>query len=128
MDIYPTHSCFDDCNENLIKLMKYEENARDLIRTGAVLVVHGIIAPYGYDMAHGWLELKGQSVIFTGIFQGDRVMITAELASWYAESKIKLTKKYTIFEARLEELRTGHFGPWVPEIRRLCPDVAKGAE
>lgn len=105
--------------------MKYEPNGRQLVGSGQVLVVHGIIAPYGYDMAHGWLEREGKAVIFTGILQGQRAMITAELESWYVDSKVKLTKKYTIFEAHAEEIRTGHFGPWVPEIRRLCPDVER---
>jgi len=123
VDILPTHSCFDDALANLIYLMKREGIAP--IRTGRLLIVHGIIAPYGEDIAHAWLERDGKTVIFSGVIEGQRAMIEAELQSYYADSHVKESTKYTLFEAYAAELKSGHFGPWVEKYRQLCPDVQK---
>lgn len=122
--IYPTHQCFDDALENLIFIMK--RDGRDIVKEGRLLIVHGIIEPEGKEISHAWLERDGKTVIFTGILNGERFMVVGDLDEYYAKAKVKDTTKYTLFEAYAEELRTGHYGPWVERYRAICPDIKNG--
>ena len=115
--IYPTHECFDDALTNLIHIM--QRDGREIVLRGDLLIVHGIIAPDGEDLAHAWLERDGKVVIFSGILKGDKTMFECDLSEYYKESVVKETTKYTLLQAFAEETRTGHYGPWVERYRAL---------
>lgn len=94
--------------------------------TREFLIVHAVIAPYGYDMAHAWVEvtLKKQAV-FIGIVEGgERVKFAADIDEFYADMKVQHTVKYTPLEAYLVEKKTAHYGPW--DIR-VCEVLNKPA-
>lgn len=119
-NIYPTHECFDDALENLIYIMKKEGTG--IVKRGGLLIVHGIISPDGKDIAHAWLEREGKIVYFSGIYSGKKVLVSCALDEYYKNSVVKETTKYTLFQAYAEEIRTGHYGPWVERYKALCND------
>ncbi len=120
VNLEPTHTCFDDALTNLIFLMN--RYGTTPVKRGEVLIVHAIIAPDGEDIGHAWIETP-TSVFFTSIVKGERVLVEANKIDYLAKSNWKYVKKYTLFEAYEEELRHGHYGPWDPKIRELCPDL-----
>ncbi len=120
VDLHPTHTCFDDALTNLIFIMK--RYGTKPVRTGEVIIVHAIIAPDGEDIGHAWIETP-TSVFFTSIMKGERVLVEANKIEYLARSNWKYVRKYTLFEAYAEELRSGHYGPWDAKIRELCPDI-----
>lgn len=117
--VLPTHECFDDAISNLIWIM--EQDGREVAMRGHLLIVHAIICPDGEDIAHAWLERDGKIVIFSGIIEGEKVLVQCDLAEYYEQSIVKESTKYTLFEAYAEEVRHGHYGPWVPRYRALLP-------
>ena len=120
MDIYPTHTCFDDALENLIFLMK--RDGRDAVLRGELQIVHAIIAPEDEDIGHAWVE-NSTSIWFTGILKGERLMVEVDRDEYLQNVKWKLIRKYTLWDAYAEEKRTGHYGPWDPRIIALCADT-----
>lgn len=125
MDIHPTHSAFDDAIELLIWIMEKKPEGRAQVGSGDIRIVHAIFAPEGVKLNHAWLE-RGESVIFMGLIDGEKVVVTADRTEYYSKSHVTKTVRYTIFEAYAEEKKTGHYGPWDPEIRTLCGDVKAG--
>ncbi len=121
--IYPTHTAFDDALEIIIWLMQH--GGREDVKSGRLLIVHAIICPYGLDISQAWIERDGKIVIFTGILRGEKVMINVDRDEYYINSKVRDVTRYTLFEAYAEELRTGHYGPWLEKYRVLCNDIKK---
>lgn len=118
MIVFPTQSCFDDAVEVTKAILTAHPDA---LRTDEFLIVHGVVAPYGKDFSHAWIEATKQDrVIFIGVIKGERQILSAERQEYYDEIKVKETTKYTFMQAYEEEKRTGEFGPWVPKYRELC--------
>ena len=123
--IEPTHQCFDDAIQNLIFLMKRQ--GPEAARRGEMVIVHAIIAPDGEPMAHAWIE-QGARVFFTGLIGGERVFCECEREEYYRESRISQRITYTLWEAYAVEKITGHYGPWDPQIKRLCKEYDHGLD
>lgn len=118
MTILPTGECFDDAVAIIAELV--EENPGVLV-TDEYVIVHAVVAPYGEDMAHAWVESK-DTVQFIGIVDGERVIVEADRIEFYENIKAKDWTKYTIREAYQEERRTGECGPWEEKYQQLCKD------
>lgn len=114
--IYPTHECFDDAVEIIADLVK--ENPGTMV-TAEHMIVHAIVAPYGKDMAHAWVESKDGFVRFIGILDGERVLVEYDRTMFYDQMKVKDQTRYTILEAYQAEQRTGQYGPWEEKYQAL---------
>jgi hypothetical protein len=117
--LLPTRTCFDDVNKNLTAYLLEHQGEYELLTNRKVLVVHGIINPYGTEIAHAWLEIEGRMVIDSAIFKGEYVTYHADLADYYKRCNVVETTKYTLKEAAIEERRHGHFAPWVAKYRAM---------
>lgn len=121
----PTHTCFDDVLEYLEELALRGVPPREIAR---YVIVHAIcVAPDGVLFAHGWLECNGQ-VIQGGILDGQRVFYAIPLADFRSLFQVAEQTRYTAMQAIAENMRTGHFGPWVEQYRELSvadPDAEK---
>jgi hypothetical protein len=114
MELQPTHHCFDDAMEYL------DARARSDASLDMLVLVHGIIiGPSGEPFAHAWIE-EGPRVIDAGLLDGERVYYACAREEFYASRTITLTKSYTWRQAATENRRSGHFGPWDPELAALC--------
>jgi len=111
--IYPTYECFNDALEFL------------LLHSGRLMLVHGICLypDDGHKYAHAWVEQDGRFVIFAGIHLGKHKYFAALRAEYYTDAKVQEATKYTPREAAMENLRSGHYGPWLEKYKRLCREV-----
>lgn len=121
--IMPTHECFDDAVEIVAALV--EENRRVMI-TAEYMIVHAIVAPYGEDMAHAWVESK-DTCRFIGLLDGERVLVEYDRAMFYDQMHVKDQTRYTILEACQAEQRTGRCGPWEEKYQRITRDFSQAA-
>lgn len=117
--IHPTHTCFDDVFEYLVRWYK-----RDPLDARAAVIVHGIcLFPdgprAGERFAHAWIE-HGEYLSQSGIYDGTKVWFTVSRAEWYAKMRPQQTTRYTLTEAWMEVAIATHLGPWRPEYRALC--------
>ena len=120
--ILPTNACFDDALELIAERVK---ETPTLAFGRALILVHGIARgledgprpdePY----AHAWVE-EGDQCWDAGLLDGQRIYYAVSREEFYAARRIQTTTRYTVRQAALENLRTGHFGPWVAEYRALC--------
>lgn len=116
--VYPTHKCFDDALDFLGELAKQEN---PMLHSGRLLLVHAIVLDdKGQEHAHAFVEQDEKFVIFAGIHKGKLKYFAATVKEYYADARVKETTKYTPKQAALENLRSGHYGPWVERYRQLC--------
>ena len=115
MNIEPTFTCFDDALE-LINERVLEDPAT--IET--LTLVHGIATGDRGDLyAHAWVE-DSEHCWDSGQVEGQRVYYAVARAEFYAARQIVGSTRYTVREACLANLQSGHYGPWRPEYRMLC--------
>lgn len=120
MDLYPTHSCFDDAFEFINDAIMLSQEPLRTEHINSLILVHGIcLLSNGAPYAHAWVERSGQC-IFKGILEGEASYFAGEQKEFYDEHKVQETTKYTVIEAAKENKRTGHLGPWVQRYRELC--------
>jgi hypothetical protein len=113
-DILPTHTCFDDALDFIYEVIKqHPDNEKGLY------LVHGIVYADGRPSAHAWVE-DGDKVIFAGILEGEKSYFAAERKEYYRELKVKTTAKYSVKAAMRQNLITGNYGPWLPQLKALC--------
>ena len=113
-DILPTHTCFDDALDFIYEVIKqHPDNEKGLY------LVHGIVYADGKPSAHAWAEQDGKC-IFAGILEGEKSYFAAEQKEYYRELKVKTTAKYSVKAAMRQNLITGNYGPWLPELKALC--------
>jgi hypothetical protein len=117
-DIMPTFRCFDDALE-LINERVLEDPA--LARGDTLRLVHGIagVEKDGTPYAHAWVE-EGGLCWDAGLVDGQRIYYAVKQAEFYEARQIAVATKYTVRQACLENLRSGHYGPWVEAYRKLC--------
>lgn len=122
--IYPTFTCFDDALEFLGDRVK----ADPVAAARQLMLVHGIcLAPEGpkkgTPFAHAWVEeMKPEGVVVwqAGILEGQRVLYSVGLQEFTQSFQVQQFTRYTVHQAALENERTCHFGPWIPEYEALC--------
>jgi hypothetical protein len=115
--IAPTHTCFDDVLEYLEQLATAGAPARVIAR---FVVVHAIcLAPDDQQYVHAWLECDGL-VTQAGILNGERIYYTVPLEVLRDRVRVVEQTRYSVQQAMLENLRTGHYGPWVERYRALA--------
>lgn len=115
--IFPTNTCFDDALDLIDKVAA--EKPEELHR---LRLVHAIcVAPDGYPFSHAWVE-DGESVIFTGLFNGERGHFEADRAGYYEYFQVRETTSYSPAQAAWHNLRTGMYGPWEKKYQDLCKD------
>lgn len=114
MEILPTHTCFDDALELLSQLAVHGARAEQL---QTFVLVHAIcVAPDGELYVHAWLE-QGSNVWQCGIVDGVRVYFAMPIERFVAERPIREQTRYSVDDALRENMRTGHYGPWVDRYR-----------
>lgn len=120
--IRPTHHCFDDALELINDLLlERPDRAHD----PALGLVHGIAVgngqgvDVGHRYAHAWVE-DGDLCWDSGLLNGQRIYFPVTRDKFYASRGIVQTTRYSIEQAWLENVRSGHYGPWQPEYRALC--------
>lgn len=126
-DLMPTHQCFDDAIEFIV-----EELHRDAKNAANYRVAHAIcLNPHtGEPYAHAWvegLELKPEcdDVVVEGFLLGGvRVWVACPRAELYRTLRPQKIVHYTVEEWHQKNVETEHYGPWDPEIRKLCDEAA----
>jgi hypothetical protein len=82
-------------------------------RDEPLTLVHGTVLGTGpiqdIRFTHAWVEL-GDHVY--EVANGHCVRMRAEL--YYRMGRVENVRRYTVTEALVEMLRTGHWGPWDP--------------
>lgn len=117
MDIRPTFHCFDDALE-LINERVLEDPA------GApwphLRLVHGLARGENGDRyAHAWVE-EDDRCWDAGLVDGQRIYYAVPHDEFYEARQIHRTTVYTVRQACLENLTSGHYGPWRWEYRACC--------
>ncbi len=95
MNLYPTHTCFDDALDLMCEILKTHPDAAN---TDEFLLVHGICNPPSYQrFSHAWIETDhGKGVaLFFGILDGKRQMLAESVAEYYKRLNVEETTKYT---------------------------------
>lgn len=125
MDIFPTHTCFDDALDLIAERLKGNPA---LARQPATVIalVHGILlAPEGphkdEPFAHAWVE-EGDEVWNSGLLDGQRIYYALNRDEWYRLMRLQKATRYSLREAGRENRKSGHYGPWAEEYRELCGD------
>jgi hypothetical protein len=113
MNIYPTHTCFDDALDYLALLAKQRARALPDHR-----LVHGVCLMDNKPFAHAWVEC-GDEAIGSGVIQGCRVYYFVRRREYYRYFQPQMMTKYTALEAMRENYRTGHYGPWESYYRNM---------
>lgn len=124
--IYPTHTCFSDVIDYLnAKFLRDGEKSLEYLKT--VYIVHGIML--GQEnlrpFAHAWLETPDDTVLHSGIKDGQVVWGEFPKAKYYKTMRVKEATRYTLMEAIYQERKFGRPGPWVRKYYRLCSDGKK---
>jgi len=129
--ILPTHRCFDDALELLERRVRHEPM---IAKSDTIVLVHGVIrgAEGQGDIgriAHAWLEERrpdGAWIVWDHgiIWNGQRICFSVEIAEYYRVSRVERDSvvRYTPRQVIEENTRTGHYGPWHPELVALCRD------
>lgn len=128
--IRPTRTCFDDALEYLSdagKKVFMETGSHEATQAALdeLRLVHGICrAPDGHRYAHAWVEKANEvwqaGIVSGGEHDGKRIEYWCERSSFYETVGVIETTVYTAVGACLENVRTGHFGPWEPRYQELC--------
>ena len=102
-NIYPTHTCFDDALDYLVKPLKPE-----------LLLCHGIVRPNGYNAAHAWIYNPIEDRIYQWGFMedGKRCRVSFKLIEYQQQLKVVIFTYYTWQQALHLNARYNHFGPW----------------
>ncbi len=129
--ILPTHRCFDDMLDYLALRLR---NDKRLVPQ--LFLVHGILLnpDNGEPFAHAWVEERQvvwNSGILDGVDQtvdGSKIYFSCSRVEWYVEMKPQHFTRYTAAQASSENVRSGHYGPWVEAYRALCKRVESETE
>jgi len=125
--ILPTHRCFDDALELLEQLVR--EDAA-IATNNTVLLVHGVVRGTVESgdvgrLAHAWLEEHRDDdstyVWDAGLLDGQRVYFCAEVSEYYRGVRVEpdSVTRYTPRQVLEENRRSGHYGPWRPDLVAL---------
>lgn len=117
--IYPTHQCFDDAIDFILRRCVAKDALLDSLYLvhGVGTVVDGIAD--GCQYAHGWVEENGVCWD-AGIFHGERTWYSRSRSDFYLVRGIIKSTRYTLLQAMHENRRTGNYGPWQTEYVKLC--------
>lgn len=116
-ELLPTYHCFDDALEYLNQRVLAEPR---LAHRKTLILVHGIATgETGEAYAHAWCE-EGGMCWDAAMLDGQRVWYSVACAEFYAARAIQATTRYTVRQACLRNLESGHYGPWEPRYRALC--------
>lgn len=120
----PTHTCFDDALDMMASFLDHDPRSVERL-----LLVHAIcLVPEGPDkdqpFAHAWLE-DGEEAWQAGFLDGVKVQFACRVADMVTELRVQHATKYTARQARDENHRSGHYGPWVEKYRALCRNGGK---
>lgn len=118
MRIRPTFTCFDDAIDFVV------EAKIDSSKWHEYTIVHGIcLAPQPSNVryVHAWIEHHGKAiqVMLDEDAGGERFAVALEAAEFRDHWRVQHETRYTVHEAALENLRTGHKGPWVAKYIRM---------
>jgi hypothetical protein len=117
MDLLPTHHCFDDALEYLNLRVLADPT---LARGRRLELVHGLaIGDDGQPYAHAWCE-EGRLCWDAAMADGQRIWYSVVRHEFYRARRVHTITRYSVRQACLENLRSGHFGPWKDEYRALC--------
>ncbi len=131
--IHPTGTCFDDALEFVLSLAPDEHELAAQIEAleDTVRIVHAICL--GHDAsehyAHAWVEHlhAGYMVCWqAGTFDGARIYFAIDRKDFYRGYQVARTVKYTLRQAAVENLASGHMGPWDPELYALANKAGEG--
>lgn len=121
--IHPTHHCFDDALDILVKLL-----TEDHVPPEQLLLVHGIcLMEDNRRFAHAWVEQDGQC-LFLGLYQGEVVLCSVARKDYYRRLRVQERTKYTPRQAARENERTYSYGPWKPAYLALTRQAEKGQD
>jgi len=114
----PTHTCFDDT-------LDFMTDVPHAMRERFYLV-HGICVMNGVRFAHAWIETD-DAVLQSAYPDNAPVIVWHSMprARFMLQMSVERFTRYTHVQARIENERTLHFGPWVDEYRSLCGDAPK---
>lgn len=122
MRILPTHTCFDDALDYLGHLATRKDPTlrRHVLVHGICTVnkAQAVDATDGEPFAHAWVEYRGQ-VIQGGILAGAKVWWSSSIDDFHETLNVLESTRYTVEEASAENMRTGHYGPWVEKYEEL---------
>jgi hypothetical protein len=120
MNIYPTHTCFDDAFELIEKhIVAGNVTKEELIKD--FMIVHAIcLLPNGKAYAHAWVERHDKYCIFKGIINGEATFLEAEKEEYYEHFKVQETMKFPIQAAVAQNKLYGTTGPWSEKYKALC--------
>lgn len=117
MNLLPTGHCFDDALEYLEQRVRAEPA---LAHRDTLQLVHGIgIGDDGTRYAHAWCEEQGLCWD-AALLDGQRIWYSVAVEAFYTARRLGATTRYTIREACLQNVQSGHYGPWEPTYQALC--------
>lgn len=123
MDVYPTHTCFDDAFEYIELSIRQQFYTIPYMKENLFLA-HGICQlGNGHRYAHAWIEDKGTNeVIFKGLIGAEKqaAYLTADKKDYYERFNVQETTLYSMREAADLNKATGHLGPYKDEYTKLC--------
>jgi hypothetical protein len=120
--ILPTHTCFDDAIEIMEAIVKVDPS---ICFGNDLLLVHAVgLKADGKRFSHAWLEMDGMA-IFRGIVDGKRMELSAPRRQYYHSLKLQQLTRYNCRQVRDENIKSGHFGPWIEPYISLCRDPDK---
>jgi hypothetical protein len=128
LTIHPTHTCFTDAMEMIDQVIR--DAPEELPRH---TLVHAIaVLPGGELFAHAWVERFTRTGSLEawqrGIWQGHLVTFAVAATELAVSLKVQRQWRYTPAEALAQNLRSGMFGPWEPELQALCGSHVCAAE
>lgn len=121
--ISPTHTCFDDALDLISKWIKTSPQIdwHAKLRLG-----HGIcLKEDGEPYAHAWVEADGKEVWQDGYIGDERISYAVSKEEFYEGYRVQKFTLYTLRALALENLKHGHYGPWVPEYHELTRNPDK---
>lgn len=121
IEIHSTGTCFDDATQMLERWIFGNENKEDW--HNLVKVAHGICKhENGHEYAHAWLEKIGPEFVEVwqgGLIKGVRIDYCVERREFYKELSVRDVTLYSLREFALENVRTGHCGPFRADLDAL---------
>ncbi len=137
--ILPTHHCFDDALEFIGERVLEEPS---LARGTRLVLVHAIcLAPVdlpplraGDRFVHAWVEetdpICDDVLVWDAgrLETGQFVRYAIRRTEYRARLRVQDETRYTIRKAYDENVRSGHYGPWIPAYVALIRSKSSAAD